>query len=69
MRLEWARFAQAIEQNIETPVPGEYGRHIQEILLAAEESAMTHTETVLPSGLNWSYQATGDPIHVDHGWV
>ena len=69
MRLEWARFAEAIEKDIEPPVPGEYGRHIQEILLAAEESEITRSEVALPSGFEWSSQVTGEPIQTEHGWV
>ena len=69
MRLEWARFAEAIEKDIEPPVPGEYGRHIQEILLAAEESEITRSEVALPSGFEWNSQVTGEPIQTEHGWV
>ena len=62
MRLEWGRFAEAIEQDIESPVPGEYGRHIMEILLAAETSELTRSEVVLESGEEWSNQADGEPV-------
>ena len=50
-------------------MPGEYGRHIQEILLAAEESEITRSEVALPSGFEWDSQVTGEPIQVEHGWV
>ncbi len=69
MRLEWGRFAEAIEQDIESPVPGEYGRHIMEILLAAETSEFTRSEVVLESGEEWSNQAAGEPVQIQHGWV
>ena len=69
MRLEWGRFAEAIEQDIESPVPGEYGRHIMEILLAAETSELTRSEVVLESGEEWTNQAAGEPVQIQHGWV
>ena len=69
MRLEWGRFAEAIEQDIESPVPGEYGRHIMEILLAAETSELTRSEVLLESGEGWSTQAAGEPVQIQHGWV
>ena len=69
MRLEWGRFAEAIDQGIESPVPGEYGRHIQEILLAAETSEITRSEVMLASGERWSTQAAGEPVQIQHGWV
>ena len=54
---------------IESPVPGEYGRHIQEILLAAETSEITRSEVMLASGERWSTQAAGEPVQIQHGWV
>jgi len=69
MHYEWAGFAEAIEQAIEPPAPGEYGRHITEILLAAEESALTNQEVTLGTGLSWNYQEAGEPVTVTHGWV
>ena len=69
MHNEWKSFAEAIEKNIEPPTHGEYGRHIMEILFAAEQSAITGREVVLDSGLGWSNQTSGSPITINHGWV
>ena len=69
MHNEWKSFAEAIEQNIEPPTHGEWGRHIMEILFAAEQSAITGREVVLDSGLSWTNQTSGSPITIDHGWV
>ena len=66
---EWKAFVEAIQQNIEPPAHGEWGRHIMEILFAAEESAITGQEVLLESGLNWTTQASGSPITRQHGWV
>ena len=69
MHNEWKSFAEAIEKNIEPPTHGEWGRHIMEILFAAEQSAITGREVVLDSGLSWTNQTSGSPITIDHGWV
>ncbi|MBI1924372.1 Gfo/Idh/MocA family oxidoreductase [Candidatus Poribacteria bacterium] len=69
MQNEWKAFAQAIEQNIEPPTHGEWGRHVMEILFAAEQSAITGREVVLESGLGWTNQRSGSPINTRHGWV
>ncbi|MBM4435980.1 MAG: Gfo/Idh/MocA family oxidoreductase [Actinobacteria bacterium] len=69
MTMEWRGFADCIAQDIEPPTPGEYGRHIMEILFAAEESAITHQEVVLDSGLAWTHQEAGVPVTIKHGWV
>ena len=66
---EWKAFAESIAQNIEPPTPGEYGRHIMEILFAAEQSALSGRETVLESGQSWTYQQSGDPVTIHHGWI
>ena len=69
MHNEWKSFAEAIEKDIEPPTHGEWGRHIMEILFAAEQSAITGREVVLDSGLSWTNQTSGSPITIDHGWV
>ena len=69
MTNEWKAFAECIAQDIEPATHGEYGRHIMEILFAAEESAITGREVMLESGRRWTYQETGTPVTVRHGWV
>ena len=69
MHNEWKSFAEAIEKDIEPPTHGEWGRHIMEILFAAEQSAITGREVVLDSALSWTNQTSGSPITIDHGWV
>ena len=69
MHNEWKAFAQAIEQNIEPPTHGEWGRHIMEIMFAAEQSAITGREVPLESGPGWNNQTSGSPITIQHGWV
>ena len=66
---EWRSFATAIEQNLEPPSDGMWGRHVMEILLAAEQSSITGYEVVLDSGLNWTTQRTGTPVTYQHGWL
>jgi predicted dehydrogenase len=65
---EWKAFAEAIEQNIEPPTHGEWGRHIMEILFAAEESAITGMEVELEE-VGWSNQRSGTPVTRNHGWI
>ena len=69
MHNEWRSFAEAIEKDIEPPTHGEWGRHIMEILFAAEQSAITGKEVMLDSGNGWTNQISGSPITIDHGWV
>ncbi len=69
MKYEWKSFVDAIEQNIEPPTHGAYGRHVMEILFAAEQSAITSEEVVLESGLDWTTQTSGSPVTIEHGWV
>ena len=65
---EWQAFATAIERNIEPPASGVYGRHIMEILFAAEESAITNQEVRLNSGPGWFSQESGQVATYEHGW-
>ncbi len=67
MHNEWKAFAEAIASNIEPPTHGEWGRHIMEILFAAEQSAITGREVQLESG--WTTQTSGTPVTTEHGWV
>ena len=69
MHHEWKSFVEAIEQNIEPPTPGEWSRHIMEILFAAESSAISGREVVLESGLSWTHQRAGMPVTRLHGWI
>ncbi len=66
---EWIGFAESIEKNIEPPTPGEWGRHIMEILFAAEQSQVSGREVVLENGSGWNTQASGLPVTVEHGWI
>ena len=69
MKYEWKGFVDSIEQNIEPPTHGSYGRHIMEILFAAEQSAITNEEVLLDTGYDWTTQTTGTPVNIEHGWV
>jgi hypothetical protein len=69
MTNEWKAFAEAIALDIEPATHGEYGRHVMEILFAAEESAINGREVVLESGRRWNHQESGSPVTVHHGWV
>jgi phthalate 4,5-cis-dihydrodiol dehydrogenase len=66
---EWKTFAEAIERGIEPPTHGEYGRHIMEILFAAEESAISGREVLLETGSTWSSQRSGSPVTIEQGWI
>jgi phthalate 4,5-cis-dihydrodiol dehydrogenase len=66
---EWKSFAECIEKNIEPPTPGEWGRAITQIQLAAEESSMTGTEVILGEGPAYRYQSSGVPVTSEHGWI
>ena len=66
---EWKSFAECIEKNIEPPTPGEWGRSITQIQLAAEESSMTGREVVLREGPAYRYQSSGVPTTTEHGWI
>ena len=69
MHNEWKAFAESIELDIEPPVHGAYGRHIMEIMFAAEQSAITGREVMLESGQSWFYQEQGEPVTIHQGWV
>lgn len=69
MHNEWKSFAEAIALDIEPPTDGVYGRHIMEILFAAEQSAITGRETMLESGNTWNYQQSGMPVTIQPGWI
>jgi phthalate 4,5-cis-dihydrodiol dehydrogenase len=69
MHFQWKAFAECIEQDIEPPTHGEYGRHIMEILFAAEQSAITGHEVMLSSGSQWFHQQSGQPVTIHHGWI
>jgi predicted dehydrogenase len=66
---EWRAFAECIARDIEPAASGEYGRHIMEILFAAEESALTNREVPLQDAHRWAYQKAGVPVTRSHGWV
>lgn len=67
MHNEWKAFTKAIDLDIEPPTPGEWGRHIMEILFAAEKSAITSQEVRLES--DWLMQTSGYPVTIEHGWI
>ena len=69
MHYEWQAFAEAIALDIEPPSPGEWGRQVIEILLAAEHSAITGREVTLASGQSWTHQHSGAPVTINHGWI
>lgn len=69
MHYEWKAFAEAIEQNIEPPTHGEYGRHIMEIIFAAEQSTIQAGEVWLTGGNSWQHQQSGKPLTIRHGWI
>ena len=66
---EWNSFAEAIEKNVEPPAHGAYGRHVMEIMFAAEQSAITGREVLLDTGHIWTHQETGSPTTTEHGWI
>jgi phthalate 4,5-cis-dihydrodiol dehydrogenase len=66
---EWKGFAEAIALDIEPPTPGEWSRHIMEILFAAEASAISGKEVMLENSQDWTHQASGSPVTTNHGWI
>ncbi|MDP6040075.1 MAG: Gfo/Idh/MocA family oxidoreductase [Candidatus Latescibacteria bacterium] len=66
---EWKSFAEAIEQNIEPPTHGHWGRHIMEIMFAAEQSAITGKEVLLESAHTYETQQSGTRVNTEHGWI
>ena len=66
---EWAGFVESVRRDIEPPTPGEWGRHIMEILFAAEQSSISGREVLLASGGQWAHQQSGTPVSIDHGWI
>ena len=69
MQNEWATFVQAIQQELEPPTHGLWGRHMMEILFAAEQSSITGKEIFLDSGPGWFSQTSGTPVNTHHGWI
>ena len=45
---EWTAFANYVESESESPVSGDYGRHIMATVLAAEESSSRRCEMPVP---------------------
>ena len=66
---EWKGFIESIRDDIEPPTPGEWGRHIMEIVFAAEQSAISGREIPLETGGRWTHQQSGTPVNIDHGWI
>lgn len=66
---EWKSFVESIQLDLEPPTHGEWGRHIMEIIFAAEQSQMTGQEVMLGSGPNWVTQNSGASVTPRHGWV
>ena len=50
MTEEWRAFARSIEEDLEPPTSGDWGRHIMEILFAAERSSITGQQVTLAGG-------------------
>ena len=69
MTEEWRAFARSIEEDLEPPTSGEWGRHIMEILFAAERSSITGQQITLASGTRYNVQTTGQVISQKHGWA
>ena len=69
MTEEWRAFARSIEEDLEPPTSGEWGRHIMEILLAAERSSISGQQVTLASGTRHIVQTTGQVVAQDHGLV
>ena len=69
MHHAWKGFVEAIQQGVEPPASGEWGRHIMEILFAAEESSIRGREVMLASAPGWSHQSSGTPVTIKHGWI
>ena len=65
---EWRLFAEAIQKDLEPPADGVWGRHVMEVLFAAEQSSLTGKEVVLESGDTYFTQSTGSPVSIEHGW-
>ena len=66
---EWKAFTRSIEEDIEPPTHGAWGRHIMEILFAAEQSSITGQEVVLDGGDSWTTQKSGSVIDSNHGFI
>ncbi len=66
---EWRGFIESIRNNIEPPTPGEWGRHVMEIVFGAEQSAITGQEVQLTDSNNWTHQRSGTPVQIKHGWI
>lgn len=66
---QWEAFADCIQNDLEPPTHGEWGRHILEIMLAAEQSSITNREVILESGLSYSHQTSGQVVTQKHGWI
>ena len=58
-----------IALGIEPPTHGQYGRHIMEILFAAEASSLTGREVEIGGGPHWQAQTSGAPVTGQHGWI
>ena len=69
MTAEWHAFARSIEEDLEPPTSGEWGRHIMEILFAAERSSITGQQVTLAGGTRYNVQTTGQVVSRDHGWI
>ena len=69
MTEEWRAFARSVKEDLEPPTSGVWGRHIMEILFAAEQSSLTGEQVTLASGTQYSVQAIGEVIPQEHGWV
>ena len=69
MSEQWRAFASAIARDVEPTTHGDLGRHVVEILLAAEESSITGREVRLRSGGAWTSQLSGSAVTSEDGWI
>ncbi|MBM4436461.1 MAG: Gfo/Idh/MocA family oxidoreductase [Actinobacteria bacterium] len=66
-REEWRMFARAIQEGFEPPASGVWGRHMMEILFAAEQSSLSGREVELRGGAHWFAQETDEVVAPEHG--
>ena len=66
---EWLYFNESITRNIEPSTHGEWGKHIMEILFAAEQSSITSKEVFLNNHSNYFVQTSGDIVSGKFQWI
>ena len=66
---EWTHFQESILQNIEPSTNGPWGKHIIEILLAAEASSISRQQINLRNFDKYYYQETGEIVSRNKNWI